>query len=403
MRWLLLVLAVLALSSCRPVTSGPEPEPGPTGLVPAPEPVPAPPGATPRPPPGVVPDQDLEVAVHGAPELSGRFWAGDAVCLPPGERATVRPLAAGESLVLSDGAGWRQAGGSVTRAEGGGLVLVAPPKPARRFRLELHGQRAAAFPLCVLTAASVERDGRAGTWRVRIGKEPIGTYPNPAESRSRLVREHAALYEPPRYFLKIEGATENLQLAPHLLAGQMVSFIEVRQVKGHEVRRVKTQRRHTLWFPPNRPLIEKIERLSRELLAEDLRFRRLVVNSGFRTPVHNRDIRGGSTSRHIYGDAVDVMIDRDGDDRMDDLNGDGVCDARDALVIAQAIRRLELAGRVKAGGIGVYGYDTADSCAAFVHLDSRGFVTRWGTVYKRGRSQALNWWPPEEFKEEESD
>jgi hypothetical protein len=391
----LAVLAVLALSSCQLVTSGPESEPGPTELAPAPQPAPAPTGTAPRPPPAAVPDQDLEVAVEGAPELSGRFWAGDAVCLPPGERVTIRPLAAGGSLALSDAAGWRQAGGSVTRAESGGLVLAVPRGPARRFRLELRGQKTTAFPLCVLTEASVEREGRAGTWRVRVGKELIGTYPNPAESRSRLVREHAALYGPPRFFLKIDGSAEKLQLAPHLLAGQMVSFIEVK--------RVKTQRRHTLWFPPNRPLIEKVERLSRELLAEGLRFRRLVVNSGFRTPTHNRDVKGGSNSRHIYGDAVDVMIDRNGDDRMDDLNGDGVCDARDALVIAQALRKLELAGRVKPGGIGVYGYDTADSCAAFVHLDSRGFITRWGTVYRHGRGQALNWWPPEEFKEEESD
>jgi hypothetical protein len=36
-------------------------------------------------------------------------------------------------------------------------------------------------------------------------------------------------------------------------------------------------------------------------------------------------------------------------------------------------------------------------------MDSRGFVTRWGTVRKRGRDLPLDWWPPAEFKEEGGD
>ena len=304
-------------------------------------------------------------------------------------------MAAGHALALSDPAAWRKAGGSSAAGADGALELTAPREPGRKYRLELRGPTPVAFWLVILTAADVQQDRRTGAWRAGIGKEHLGTYPNPADSRSRLVRENRSRYEPPRYFLRIDKSTEKLQLAPHLLAGQMVSFIEVN--------RVKTKRRHTTWFPPDRPFIEKLERLHRELTTEGVKFKRLVINSGFRTPVHNHGIQGGATSRHIYGDAADVMVDENGDDRMDDLNRDGVCDARDALVIAQALRKLELAAKVKPGGIGVYGYDTADSCAAFVHTDSRGFITRWGTTYKRGRGLALNWWPPEEFKEDDGE
>ena len=345
--------------------------------------------------PANVPDQHLEVVVEGAPELSGRFWAWDAVCLAPGGAATVRSLRPGYELALADPGAWTGAGGKAEPAGGDALALKVPQKPGSMYKLEMRGAKRVAFWLCVLTEATATRDRRPGAWRLQIGRETLGTYADPAASTSRLVREHKGLYAPPRHFLRIDGSTERLQLAPHLLAGQMVSFIEV---NGR-----KTGRRHTVWFPPNRPLIEKLERLSRELAAGGVRFKRLTINSGFRAPVYNARIGGSDYSRHMFGDAADVMVDQDGNDRMDDLNRDGVCDHRDALVVAQALRKLELAGSVRPGGIGVYGYDTAESCAAFVHVDARGFVTRWGSDYRRGRSQALDWWPPEEFKEDESD
>ncbi|HOX08375.1 MAG TPA: D-Ala-D-Ala carboxypeptidase family metallohydrolase [Planctomycetota bacterium] len=403
------VAALLAMGACRPGGPGQEAEgrgsgpsdPGlwmddaPHGPRPPTSQVPGghkPPDA---PEPAAVTDQHLEVTVEGCPGLSGGFWAWDTICLPPGGKVALTPLRPGHSLALSAPDAWRQAGGGATPGPGGALELRVPAQPGGRYRLEMRGPSRAAFWMCVLTEARVERDRRGGAWQLSIGRDPLGTYPNPADSKSRLVREHRSDYEPPRYFLKLDKTSEKLQLAPHLLAGQMVSFIEVN--------RAKTDRRHTSWFPPNRPLIEKLERLSRELAAGGVKFRRLVINSGFRTPVHNRGVQGGVNSRHIFGDAADVMIDEDGDDRMDDINRDGVCDYRDALVIAQALRKLELAGKVKPGGIGVYGYDTTESCAAFVHMDSRGFITRWGTNHKRGRAQKLDWWPPEEFKEDEED
>ena len=50
---------------------------------------------------------------------------------------------------------------------------------------------------------------------------------------------------------------------------------------------------------------------------------------------------------------------------------------------------------------GVYG--NPKPCAAFMHMDSRGFITRWGSVEQHGRTKALNWWPPEEFSEQGDD
>ena len=395
MRTMLTALTLLTMASCQlePDTWAPV---EPTARV---EPEPAPLQSTEPRPTILVPrpavDQDLEVAVAGAPELSGRFWAGDLVCLPPGARATLRPLVPGTTLALADAPGWGKAGGAVKTEADGSVSLYTPDRLGARCRLELRGRKAATFPVAILTRARVERSGQASGWRVYVGKEYLGAYPNPAASRSRLVREHQSLYEPPRFFLKIDRSTEKARLAPHLLAGQMVSFLEQNKVR--------TSRRHTLWFPPNRPLVEKLERLSRELHAAGVGFRRLAVNSGFRTPLYNARIGGAAFSRHIYGDAADVMIDENDDERMDDITGDRIANERDALLIAQALRRLELGGRVRPGGIGAYAYDAADSCAAFVHTDARGFITRWGTVHRRGRSLDLRWWPPEEFQEEDEE
>jgi hypothetical protein len=97
------------------------------------------------------------------------------------------------------------------------------------------------------------------------------------------------------------------------------------------------------------------------------------------------------------------MIDEDGDDRMDDLNGDGKVDQRDALVIAEAVRRLELSGKVRPGGIGVYAMDDPEAVGAYVHFDARGYMTRWGSVWRNGHKRDLDWWPPAEFKQDAND
>jgi hypothetical protein len=158
--------------------------------------------------------------------------------------------------------------------------------------------------------------------------------------------------------------------------------------------------RHFRFFPPSHKLLVKVEALARRLQAQGLQFAAFRVNSGFRTPVFNRHIGGSAYSRHIYGDALDLMIDenpRDG--RMDDLNGDGRIDRRDALVIANAVRALENEGAVVPGGIGVYEYNDPKSVGCHVHIDARGFLTRWGVVHRGRRKVGFQWWPSREFQE----
>lgn len=93
----------------------------------------------------------------------------------------------------------------------------------------------------------------------------------------------------------------------------------------------------------------------------------LDVHSGFRTPLHNREVRwSAADSRHQYGDAADVAI---------DANGDGMVTLTDELLVAQAVDQVETEFPDLVGGLGLYvsrRYRTP-----YVHIDARGTRTRW--------------------------
>ncbi len=223
----------------------------------------------------------------------------------------------------------------------------------------------------------------------------LGRFPDPARSTSKRVKAHARRYRPPLHFLKITAANEHQRLTPHFTLGMGVGPLNHREVQGAGPMRM---RRHFAYFPPNRALLIKVEALARRLKAQGVRFTAFRINSAFRTPTFNRRVRGSAYSRHIYGDALDIMIDEaPRDARMDDINGDGRIDRHDGLVIAQALRELEAEGAVVPGGIGVYEYNDKRSVGCHVHIDTRGFPTRWGVTYRSGRKRAFTWWPPEEF------
>jgi uncharacterized protein YcbK (DUF882 family) len=85
-----------------------------------------------------------------------------------------------------------------------------------------------------------------------------------------------------------------------------------------------------------------------------------------------------ANSRHVFGDASDVYIDENNDGQMDDLNKDGVSDKKDARVLYNIIDKLRNNAWYEPyiGGLGLYG--RTSSHPAFVHVDVRGFVARWG-------------------------
>jgi hypothetical protein len=105
---------------------------------------------------------------------------------------------------------------------------------------------------------------------------------------------------------------------------------------------------------------------------------KLVVMSGYRTPVYNAEIGNQTTtSRHLFGDAADVYVDRDGDGRMDDLDGDGSVTDADARVLFAWIDEMSAQPWFKpfVGGLSVY--PATPQHGPFVHVDVRGRSARW--------------------------
>ena len=91
------------------------------------------------------------------------------------------------------------------------------------------------------------------------------------------------------------------------------------------------------------------------------------VNSGFRTPLHNRGVSyAAGDSRHQYGDAADVKI---------DANFDGRFTALDARLVALAAEMVERQHPELAGGIGLY--TSRRYTTPYVHIDARGTRARW--------------------------
>lgn len=74
----------------------------------------------------------------------------------------------------------------------------------------------------------------------------------------------------------------------------------------------------------------------------------VVVNSGYRCPVHNENVGGAKASRHMEGDASDIMV--------KGVDPKEVYKYLDAMV-------------GDAGGVGSY--------SNFTHVDVRGHKARW--------------------------
>lgn len=78
----------------------------------------------------------------------------------------------------------------------------------------------------------------------------------------------------------------------------------------------------------------------------------LNINSGYRSPEHNKRIGGVSDSQHVKGKAADFTI-----------------PGRTPKQIAIVLEGLIAEGKLKQGGIGVY--------SNWVHYDIRGTKARW--------------------------
>jgi hypothetical protein len=76
--------------------------------------------------------------------------------------------------------------------------------------------------------------------------------------------------------------------------------------------------------------------------------------------------RAAGDSRHQYGDAADVVM---------DANGDGRITARDGMLVANAVERVEYEHPDLAGGLGLY--TGRQFRTPYVHIDTRGKRARW--------------------------
>lgn len=93
-------------------------------------------------------------------------------------------------------------------------------------------------------------------------------------------------------------------------------------------------------------------------LAENLQVLRdaiklpIRVNSGYRSPAHNKKVGGARNSQHLLGKAADIAV-------------TGMTPDQVKAIIEQLITE----GKMKNGGVGLY--------KTFVHYDTRDVPARW--------------------------
>ena len=167
-------------------------------------------------------------------------------------------------------------------------------------------------------------------------------------------RSHRARETPPG-FVEIDTTSLDIPVSDHLRLGDFVNRDKQ-----------STWPRYAAVDPR---LLDKIELVFDEIeswyAAEGRANINFDVHSGFRTPLHNRQVpRSAQDSRHQYGDAIDLAV---------DANRDGKVSAADTRLVALAVEIVERAHPDLVGGMGIY----TRRGTAYVHIDARGQRVRW--------------------------
>jgi hypothetical protein len=348
--------------------------------------------------------------------FGGTYAPGKVLLVPAGASfkvATEPSDAPGFFIDLLPRNDWESAGGELLHT----LVLNAGEGSGPNWRQECRAPRAPGLykliwqrtddrtanppqELNVLVLAQADFQVSRERTIVKVNGKIIGHYADPAQCSVKRVRENALNYEPPKYFATLSPQTLKLKFGEDFELGQLVAFRDYRNAEG---RKVYTTERHTDVVPPRLDLIEKLVKLRERLRSKGIKISKFWITSGFRTPEYNHSIGGAAYSRHCYGDAVDLCIDEDGDKHMDDLNGDGKFDRKDGIIIGNAVRELEIENAVVPGGIGVYEWDGEDSVRSHVHIDCRGYISRWGQDGSGKTRKSFIWWPKHEFTDEDGE
>jgi len=337
--------------------------------------------------------------------FDGLVKPGQIFHIPAGSPFEVRTdpsEAVGAFVDPSADATWDHEGGELDPAKDGAQSCRSPMQPGL-YRLLWRPTDSATGPeqpLEVLVLSKSETHVQGDKITVKVNGKSIGAFHDPEKSTVRRVRENASRYRIPEYFATLAPQTIPLKLGPDFDLGDLIAF---KDYKGADGKKVFTTTRHADILPIRTDLIDKLIKLRERLLAKGVKVTRFWITSGFRTPDYNRSIGGAAFSRHCYGDAVDLCIDEDNDKHMDDLNGDGKLDRKDGILIGNAVRELEAEGAVIPGGIGVYEWDSEDSVRSHVHIDCRGYISRWGQDGSGKYKKSFIWWPKAEFSEDDGE
>ena len=171
------------------------------------------------------------------------------------------------------------------------------------------------------------------------------------------------MYAEPDGFIEVTKNNLNTKIAPHF---ELKDFL-CKQTSSFPKYVVLRER-----------LLLKLEMMLEQLNDAGYKANSFAIMSGYRTPYYNKSIGNVKYSRHLYGDASDIYIDENNDNQMDDLNQDGKGNVKDVRIMYRIIDDMKDQTWYKPfiGGLGIYKKNSRRT--AFLHVDTRGYLARWG-------------------------
>ena len=225
----------------------------------------------------------------------------------------------------------------------GGATVIAPSL-AGFYKLAVGPDSARRIVDGLTIAVMVPFDRKLGT---TLNGYRIGTY---------LGERFGQLAERPAGFLEVYPEDVKVALSRHLRVGDFLNHDD--------------QRGWPRYIAISTNLLDKLELVATQVAVlgglgnVDMD---VDINSGFRTPDHNRGVkRAARDSRHQYGDAADVQI---------DANRDGRFTLYDSRMVALAVEVVERNHPDLSGGLGLY--TSRRYTRPYVHIDARGRRARW--------------------------
>ncbi len=237
-----------------------------------------------------------------------------------------------------------------------------------RFRIARSGSRATTeTTLWLMIPEPIRVDTSGIVTKGPLAGYPLGLYPEGVPERYR-ARARALSS---RFYIVTDSS---LRIAPGFALRDFVSKIRPE--------RNWTGRAHPLSLDYG--LVNMLEKIESAWRATGYPGR-VRIESPFRTPDYNNAGAAGRAtfSQHMYGSACDIIFTAEHDRLHDDVDGDGDRDMEDLLPLARKIESMMKAGEIPKGGIGVYHYIHRDGRAEefTIHVDLRGRIGKWGSLY----------------------